>query len=284
MSDPLLKQEHGSAAFTETAPMPVIFIGHGSPMNAIEENEFSDAWISLGERLPKPRAILCISAHWETKGAQLTANDHPKTIHDFYGFPQKLYMQRYPAPGSPELTDFIIQQMNTRQIEKSNEWGLDHGTWSVLKYIYPQADIPVVQFSIDRYKNAEWHYEMGTMLSFLRKRGVLVIGSGNMIHNLRMIHIPGEDFNAEHGYDWANELNTIFKQKIEGNDIQSLIAYKTLHKEVHYAIPTAEHYLPLLYVLGMRSGSDRVTIFNDKVIAGSLSMTSVLLEDENGKV
>lgn len=265
--------------FPDTVPMPVLFVGHGSPMNVIEQNEFTRTWVDMSKSLPQPTAIVCISAHWETKGTYVTVDKMPKTIHDFYGFPQSLYAQQYPASGSPELAQEIINKVESLKIESSVEWGLDHGTWSVLKYLYPQANIPVVQISIDYYKDADWHYLLGQELSFLRSKGVLVIGSGNMIHNLRMIRLQSNDFNAEYGYDWALELNDIFKDKLMNSDHQSLIRYKFLHKNASLAIPTAEHYIPMLYALGMSREKETIKIFNDKVIAASLSMTSFIIGD-----
>lgn len=273
-----LKELHNiMSAYPDTELMPILFVGHGSPMNAIEQNEFNNVWIKMSEYLPSPLAIVCISAHWETRGTYVTANDKPKTIHDFYGFPKELYRQEYAAWGEPRLAQEIINSVDNPTIENSYDWGLDHGTWSVLKYFYPKANIPVIQISIDHYKDSRWHYELGQELSFLRKKGVLVIGSGNMVHNLRMIDVQDYDFNAEHGYDWAFELNNIFKDKILTNDVDSLISYQHLHKNAMLAIPTPEHYIPLLYVLGMKQEDEDVKIFNDKVIAGSLSMTSVLI-------
>jgi len=269
--------------FSETPMMPALFVGHGSPMNGLEKNEFNREWTLIGNLLPIPRAIICISAHWETRGSYITINEQPKTIHDFYGFPRELYEQQYPAPGAPNLASEIIGQINQPQIEKDAEWGLDHGTWSVLRYLYPFANVPVIQLSIDHYKDAKWHYELGKQLAFLRKRGVLIIGSGNMIHNLRMMQIRQSDINAQYGYSWAIELNEIFKNRIEERNDKSLIDYTSLHKEIRYAIPTAEHYIPLLYIIGIRSPKDQIRIFNDKVIAGSLSMTSILLQPRNDK-
>jgi len=257
----------------DTSLMPVLFVGHGSPMNALEDNEFTQTWTEISAKLPKPQAIVCISAHWETKGTYVTGTKAPKTIHDFYGFPSELYEQNYPTPGSPELARYIVEHVKDVAIEENLEWGLDHGAWAVLKYLYPQADIPVVQISIDPL----WHYELGKQLSFLRTKGVLVIGSGNMIHNLRIMRFSGSDFNAESGYDWAFEINELFKRKIEVEDFESLINYQSLHKDIKLAIPTTEHYLPLLYVLGMKKQGDLITVFNDKVIAGSLSMTSIMI-------
>ena len=271
-----LKDLHKRAMqFHDTPLMPVVFVGHGTPMNAVEDNEFVQAWGRLGQNLPQPQAILCISAHWETRGTFVTAMNEPKTIHDFYGFPRELFAQQYPAPGSKELAQLVREQINDVAIGEDYEWGLDHGSWSVLKHIYPLADIPVVQMSIDHFKGMQYHYDLGRELAFLRRKGVLVIGSGNMIHNLRMVRVEGDDFNTE--YDWAFELNDLFKDKILNGDFHSLIDYTRLHDASRLAIPTPEHYIPLLYTLALRERDEPVRIFNDKVIAGSLSMTSLVI-------
>lgn len=269
-----------TSAFETTAPMPILFLGHGSPMNAIETNEFTRQWQQLGNSINKPSAIVCISAHWETKGTFVTTSLHPKTIHDFYGFPQELYQEQYPALGSPQLSKEIIQEVSYTSIEEDHMWGLDHGTWSVLKYVYPDADIPVIQISIDHYKDTAWHYELGKALSFLRTKGVLIVGSGNMIHNLRMLQVPNKDFNAEHGYEWSFEMNEILKNKIVDGDHKSLIEYQSLHKASLLAIPTLEHYIPMLYILGMKDKNESIKIFNDKIIAGSLGMTSFIVGND----
>lgn len=273
-----LKDLHKRAMqFHDTPLMSVVFVGHGTPMNAVEDNEFVQAWGRLGQNLPQPQAILCISAHWETRGTFVTAMNEPKTIHDFYGFPRELFAQQYPAPGSKELAQLVREQINDVAIGEDYEWGLDHGSWSVLKHIYPLADIPVVQMSIEHFKGMQYHYDLGRELAFLRRKGVLVIGSGNMIHNLRMVRVEGDDFNTEYGYDWAFELNDLFKDKILNGDFHSLIDYTRLHDASRLAIPTPEHYIPLLYTLALRERDEPVRIFNDKVIAGSLSMTSLVI-------
>lgn len=261
----------------DTELMPVIFVGHGTPMNAIEKNEFVDKWIELGTVLPRPKAIVCISAHWETRGTFVTAMEHPKTIHDFYGFPHELYQQEYPASGSPFLASTIHKTITNYTINDDYKWGLDHGCWAVVKYFYPQANVPVIQLSIDHFKDADWHYNFARELAFLRRKGVLIVGSGNMIHNLRIMRVVGDDFNAEYAYDWSAELNNVLKDKIISHDHQSLIDYRSLHKDTLLAIPTPEHYIPLLYTLALQESGDKVTIFNDKIVAGSLSMTSVLI-------
>ncbi|WP_080903466.1 4,5-DOPA dioxygenase extradiol [Parabacteroides sp. Marseille-P3160] len=273
-----LKDLHNNISlFEDTIPMPVMFIGHGSPMNAIEDNEFSREWSSIGRSLPTPQAIVCISAHWETKGTSVTTSKHPQTIHDFYGFPRELYKEEYPAPGSPELAKAVIKNIQDIPISEDNKWGLDHGAWSILKYTHPKADIPVIQISLDHNKDAEWHYQLGRELAFLRTKGVLVVGSGNTVHNLRMMRVAGDDFNAEYGYDWAFEINDIIKRKIKDGDSKSLIDYPSLHKDARLAVPTPEHYIPMLYALAMKKPDEEIKIFNDKVIAGSLNMTSFII-------
>ncbi len=263
-------------SFVDTPLMPVVFVGHGTPMNSIEDNEFVRTWQKLGTDIPQPQAILCISAHWETKGTFVTAMDRPKTIHDFYGFPGELYAQQYLAPGSSLLAKMVQQEIRKVNIRDDYEWGLDHGSWSVLKHIYPKANIPVVQMSIDHFKDSKCHYDLGNELMFLRRKGVLIVGSGNMIHNLRMVKVAGEDFNAEFGYDWAFELNNFLKEKILSRDHYSLIDYTHIPASL-MAIPTPEHYIPLLYTLGLQGKDESVRFFNDKVIAGSLSMTSLII-------
>lgn len=274
----LLKDLHKQAmALDDTPLMPVVFVGHGTPMNAIEDNEFVHEWNRLGVDLPRPHAILCISAHWETRGTYITAMEHPKTIHDFYGFPQELYKQQYPAHGSKDLAEVVQKQVRNINVGLDYEWGLDHGSWSVLKHIYPFADIPVVQMSIDHFKDGKYHYDLGKELLFLRRKGILVIGSGNMIHNLKMVKVENGDFNTEYGYDWAFELNDLFKEKILNQEHISLTDYKHISNSAQLAIPTPEHYIPMLYILSLQQKNEHVHIFNDKVIAGSLSMTSLII-------
>jgi len=257
--------------FESTEKMPVLFVGHGSPMNAIETNEFSLEWQKLGKSLPKPTAILCVSAHWETKGTYVTAMENPQTIHDFGGFPQALFDIQYPAPGSPELADEAKKIVSTTTVGLDEKWGLDHGAWSVIRVMYPEADIPVIQMSLDYYQNPQYHYDLAKQLASLRKKGVLMIGSGNMVHNLRAVDWG----KPNQGFDWAQEANEKFKKLILANDHQQLINDKTLGREVELSIPTPEHYLPLLYTLALRFENEQVAFFNDKTVMGSLSMTSV---------
>lgn len=253
--------------------MPALFIGHGSPMNGIEDNEFSRQWAAIARDIPLPSAVLVVSAHWFTKGTFITAMDFPETIHDFGGFPQELFDVVYPAPGSPALAAETVRIVQDTIITPDHhDWGLDHGAWTVVRHMYPDANIPVLQLSIDYTKDGRAHYELARELYQLRKQGVLILGSGNMVHNLRMI--SWEMINGG-GYDWALQMNDTFKRLILDGDYQPLMRYQNLGKEAMLAIPTPEHYLPLMYTLGLKQDHEQVSIFNDKAIGGSLTMTSV---------
>lgn len=254
--------------------LPVLFIGHGSPMNGIEDNEFSRTWAKFGKEIPKPKAVLVISAHWLTNGTHITAMENPKTIHDFGGFPQALFDVQYPAKGSPELAKTTSELITSTHIGLDHDWGLDHGTWTVVRHMYPNADIPVLQLSIDYNKPAQYHYDLAKQLASLRKKGVLIIGSGNMVHNLRMVAWDKLQ-EPEYGFDWAIEMNTIFKEKISNNDFKSLIDYEKIGSAAKLAIPTPDHYYPLLYNIALRDDKDAISFFNDKSVGGSLTMTSV---------
>ncbi len=254
--------------------LPALFIGHGSPMNGIEDNEFSRTWSRFGKEITKPKAVLVISAHWLTNGTNITAMDNPKTIHDFGGFPQELFDVQYPAKGSPELAKATSDLITSTNVGLDHDWGLDHGTWTVVRHMYPNADIPVLQLSIDYNKPPQYHYDLAKQLASLRKKGVLIIGSGNMVHNLRMVawdkmQVPN------YGFDWAIEMNTIFKDKIANNDFKSLIDYEKLSSAAKNAIPTPDHYYPLLYSIALQDNKDEISFFNDKLVGGSLNMTSV---------
>jgi 4,5-DOPA dioxygenase extradiol len=260
----------------QDAKMPVLFVGHGSPMNALEDNEFTERWRRLGQEIPQPKAVLCVSAHWLTRGTFVTAMDRPRTIHDFGGFPQALFDAEYPAPGAPDLARQIQTQFAPTAVGLDHDWGLDHGTWSITRQMYPQANIPVLQLSLDYTKPAEWHYALGKQLAALRKKGVLIIGSGNMVHNLRLIHRPSiTSGNPEYGYDWAIEMHDLFKRKILDGDHQALIQYERLGPAAKLAVPSPDHYFPLLYSLALQDKNEAPFIFNDKLLAGSLNMTSV---------
>lgn len=253
--------------------MPLLFVGHGSPMNAIEDNEFSQRWFQMSKEIPQPKAVLCISAHWLTKGTYVTAMEHPETIHDFGGFPKALFDVQYPAPGNPALAKEVKELVTSTNVGLNHDWGLDHGTWSVVKQMYPNAKIPVLQLSIDYDKPAQYHFDLAKELATLRKKGVLIIGSGNMVHNLRMV--AWDKMNEPNfGFDWAHEMNNKFKKNISGRNYQPLINYESLGAAAKLAIPTPDHYYPMIYSLGLIEKSDDVSFFNDKAVAGSLTMTS----------
>ncbi|MCB0630333.1 MAG: 4,5-DOPA dioxygenase extradiol [Saprospiraceae bacterium] len=259
---------------TRDKKMPVLFIGHGSPMNGIEDNEFSRHWARLGQEIPRPVAVLCISAHWLTRGTHITAMEHPKTIHDFGGFPDELFAVQYPAPGSPAVAMETVKLLESTDVGLDHDWGLDHGCWTVVRHMYPDADIPVLQLSIDYHRPPAYHYKLASELSALREKGVLIMGSGNMVHNLR--RVDWQHMNTpNYGYDWAKEISEVFKDKIRKKDHDALINYQALGSAAQLAIPTPDHYYPLLYTLGLQDEKDEVEIFNDKYVAGSLTMTSL---------
>ena len=259
---------------TRTERMPLLFVGHGSPINAIEENEFVNGWRSIAKELPKPNAILCISAHWETDGTEVTAMEKPRTIHDFGGFPPELYAVEYPAPGCPELANETKSSVTKANISFDESWGLDHGCWSVLKHLYPSAEIPIVQLSLDYKKTPQSHYELAKELSALREKGVLIIGSGNIVHNLELI-AWNKINEPEFGFDWAIEANETIKESILSGEHKELINYNSLGKSIQLAIPTPEHFLPLLYILALQQKDESINFFNDKAVMGSLTMTSL---------
>jgi 4,5-DOPA dioxygenase extradiol len=257
--------------------MPALFIGHGSPMNAIEDNEFSRRWQQVGKSLPRPRAILCVSAHWETWGTLVTAMEEPRTIHDFGGFPPELFQAQYPALGSTWLSGEVRNSISSSKASFDLDWGLDHGCWSVLRRMFPAADLPVVQLSLDYTKSTKEHYAIGRDLASLRDKGILIVGSGNMVHNLGQVEVHGDglrDFNRPFGFPWAIEANDLFKKLINENRHEELLDYQALGDAVQLAIPTPEHFLPLLYVLALKQKGEKIAYFNDKPLAGSLTMTS----------
>lgn len=257
-----------------TDQMPVLFLGHGSPMNAIEENEFVRGFREIGKTIPKPQAILVISAHWETKGTFVTAMEQPRIIYDFGGFPPELYQVKYPAPGSTQLARETKSIIRKTEVGLDQSWGLDHGAWSVVKHLYPNADVPVIQMSLDYSQPPQYHYELAKELASLRKKGVLIIGSGNMVHNLRMV--AWDKFDVDNfGYDWALDASERMKKYIVSGDHTPLIRYGSQGMSFELAIPSPDHYLPLLYALALKEGEEKVTLFNDKAVAGSLTMTSV---------
>ncbi|BEG99021.1 4,5-DOPA dioxygenase extradiol [Bacteroides sedimenti] len=266
--------------FRNTESMPVLFVGHGTPMNAIQENEFTTGWQNIGKLVPKPDAILCISAHWVTRGTLVTAMEKPKTIHDFGGFPKELYNIHYPAPGSPELADEIKRLIKKEIVGLDNDWGLDHGCWSVMKHIYPNADIPIVQLSLDYFQEPQYHYELAKELLPLRKKGVMIVCSGNMVHNLRLVDWERLE-NTDYGYDWAIDALEKMKRFILTDNHKALIDYKLQGNSFKLAIPTNEHYLPMIYALALKEEHEKVSFFNDKNVGGSLAMTSFIIEKSN---
>ncbi len=252
---------------------PVLFVGHGSPMNAIEDNPFSRAWAEIGAKLARPDAILCVSAHWQTTGVMVTAMDKPRTIHDFYGFPDALQRKIYPAPGAPALARKTAEQVRKAAVALDYDWGLDHGTWSVLSRMFPRADIPVLQVSLDATQAPAWHYELARDLRALREHGVLVMGSGNIVHNLRRLSRQYPDT----GFDWAIEFDTRVKDLIDKGDHQGIIDYPGLGRAAQLSVPTNEHYLPLLYALAMKDDKEPIRYFNEATTRGSISMRSLLI-------
>jgi 4,5-DOPA dioxygenase extradiol len=263
-----------SQLLSNTQRMPVLFLGHGSPMNAIEENQFVAGFRNVAKSLPTPNAILCISAHYYTKGTKVTAMEMPKTIHDFGGFPKALYDVQYPAKGNPALAKQAKELLLPAIVELDEKWGLDHGAWTVIKHLYPNANIPVIQLSIDYTKPAQYHYELAQKLNSLRNKGILIIGSGNMIHNLSLADFP--NINKEnYGYDWALEARETINSHLLNGNYKPLIGYEKQTKALRLAIPTPDHFLPLIYTLGLQQKNENLTLFNDKLVAGSLSMTSL---------
>jgi len=251
------------------AVMPVLFVGHGSPMNALDDNVWTRGWAEITKAIPRPKAILCISAHWETMGVAVTAEANPKTIHDFGGFPKPLFDLRYPAPGSPALAQRVADLLTPTPVRQASDWGLDHGTWSVLVKMYPDADIPVVQLSLDRTLTPQGHYDLARKLAPLRREGVLIVGSGDIVHNLR-----AADFRRPEAVDWALRFRDVTNRLIAEGDHDALIHYETLGPDAIAAVNSAEHYLPLMYVLGLQEAGETVATFNDDVFA-ALSMTSL---------
>jgi 4,5-DOPA dioxygenase extradiol len=251
--------------------MPVLFVGHGNPMNAIEHNEFHAAWSALGRRLPKPQSILCISAHWETRNAYVTATDRPETIHDFYGFPKALFDVRYPAPGDPALAQRVAALVTSERVRLDPGRGLDHGAWSVLIAMYPTADVPVVQLSMDTSQSGPHHYDLARQLAPLRDENVLVVASGNIVHNL-----PLFSFHDSRPQVWAQHCDDELRQLIAGRRHDALIDYPGRDAEARLAVPTPEHYLPLLYALALQDPGEPVEMFNTQVVS-SISMTSILI-------
>ena len=252
--------------------MPVLFLGHGSPMNAIERNPFSDAWIELGKSLPKPKAILCVSAHWFVRGTRINDSPAPKMIYDMYGFPDELYRVQYPAPGSPEFAHKAAKLLGERATI-DNSWGLDHGGWSVLRRLFPNADIPVFQVSVDATATPEVHFSLGKLLRPLREEGVLILGSGNVVHNLGMV-----DWESSGGFDWAKAFDEYIQTNVLSRSFDNVVHYHHFGADARFSVPTQDHFAPLLTVLGAIEPDDTIRVLNDACVLGSLSMTSYLFQ------
>jgi 4,5-DOPA dioxygenase extradiol len=275
---PAMMNLHDLSALGANLPnsdlMPVLFVGHGAPTNIIEENEFTKGWVEAAARIPRPNAILCISAHWLTQGGTaVTAMEQPRTIHDFYGFPKEMYEQSYPAPGSPQVAQLTKESVSVTDVAFDHDWGFDHGSWCVVKKMYPDADIPMLQLSIDYKQSLTYHYELGKELAKLRSKGVLIMGSGNLVHNLRAV-----DFrNKNSVFDWAEEFDSLVAAAIDARDDDSVINYRNWGKVADMAHPTNDHYLPVLYTLGATEKKERLQFFNEKSVHGSISMRSFSL-------
>lgn len=254
--------------------MPAIFFGHGNPMNALERNAFSKRWAKLGKTIPRPKGIVCVSAHWYLPATLVTATKTPRTIHDFGGFPKKLFEVEYPAPGSPELASRVQKLLAPLPVGRDDHWGLDHGTWSVLRHVYPDADIPIIQLSIDETQPSAFHYNIGQRLAPLREEGILVMGSGNLVHNL---HAYAWGKHPAKPYDWALRFESTARELLLANDDGPLIAYENLGRDATLSVPTPDHYLPLLYVMGTRHDEDNVTFPVEGIDGGSVSMLTIQL-------
>jgi 4,5-DOPA dioxygenase extradiol len=257
---------------TEIKKMPVLFVGHGNPMNAIEDNEYSRGWVEIAKKIPRPEAILSVSAHWYTNGTKITDAEKPDTVYDMYGFPDELYQVTYNAPGAPELAH-QVKDMISAKVGIDNSWGIDHGTWSVLRRMYPEADIPVLQLSVDSLTNFDVHFRIGREISSLRENGVLIMGSGNIVHNLGTAK-----WGVDKGFPWADEFDAYIRDKIISRQYEDVINYGNAGKSSEMAFFTPEHFYPLLYALGASSDEDKITIFNESRTMGSISMTSYLFE------
>lgn len=255
-----------------TDTMPAIFFGHGNPMNALQHNQWTDGWAMIGRSIQRPRAVLCVSAHWYLPATLVTAMTQPRTIHDFGGFPRELYEMQYRAPGAPELARRVQELLAPLPVELDHAWGLDHGTWSVLQHVYPAADVPVIQLSIDETQPAGFHFELGQRLAPLRDEDILIVGSGNLVHNL---HTYAWGRHTPEPYDWAVRFEAVAKELMVAGDFDPLVNYESLGRDARLAIPTPDHYLPLLYVVGSKRDNDPITFPVQGVDGGSISMLVV---------
>ena len=255
--------------------MPAMFIGHGNPMNAITENPYRDAWRTLGKSLPKPNAILCVSAHWQTEGTQVCAASNPKTIHDFGGFPKELFAQQYPAPGAPEYAKMVCDLLPANTITSTLDWGLDHGAWTILQSLFPKADIPVLQLSLDVNLSFHEHFKLAKQLASLREQGVMILGSGNIVHNLARLNMQGNT------PDWAVNFDAYIKHALMSDDELALLTIASAGEAARLAVPTDEHFLPLLYIAAVKHANDNMQFITDNFDLGSLSMRSVIYQSHS---
>lgn len=253
-------------------PMPAVFFGHGNPMNALMENDYTRAWAAIGKKIPRPRVVLCVSAHWYPPATLVTAMELPRTIHDFGGFPRELYQVNYPAPGDPDLARRLQTMLAPVPVGLDHQWGLDHGTWSVLRHVFPEADVPVVQLSIDETQPPAFHYQLGKRLAPLRDEGILVMGSGNIVHNL---HAYAWGRHAVEPFDWAVRFEKQVRQLLAAGDHEPLVQYEILGRDALLSVPTPDHYLPLLYVIALRREGEPVSFPVEGVDGGSVSMLAV---------
>ena len=268
-----VSRNHEEEAMAEASLMPILFVGHGNPMNALEDNAYTMGWRGTGASIPRPRAVVCVSAHWHIQGTRVTAMERPRTIHDFGGFPPTLYEVEYPAPGDPALAASVARLLGPTDVEEDDEtWGLDHGAWAVLKHVFPEADVPVIQLSIDESQPPSTHYELGRRLAPLREDGVLILGSGNIVHNL---HAYAWGRHGVDPFDWAVRFETEVRRMLVAHQHASLIDYETMGEDAKLSIPTPEHYLPLLYVIASARGDEAVTFPVEGVDGGSVSMLAV---------
>ena len=259
-------------SYSNTKKMPVLFVGHGNPLNAIEKNTYSLGWETLGKNLPQPNAILSISAHWLTEGTFVHISQKPKTIHDFWGFPQKLYKVSYPCPGAPDFAADAQKIIKKTKVQQDSEWGIDHGTWVVLMHLFPKANIPVFEMSIDVTKPSQFHFELGRELAKLREKGVLIMGTGNIVHNLGIIQYDAQ----ANPFDWAIEFDALSKKLIEEGNFEALINYHKLGHAAQLSIPTPDHYWPMLSILGLRDKKDTISFPINGIAHGSISMRAFL--------
>jgi 4,5-DOPA dioxygenase extradiol len=271
---PETEKKSDSHLTAKARPMPAVFFGHGSPMNALEQNRYTASWRTFGETIPRPRAILVVSAHWYVNATAVTAMPRPRTIHDFYGFPKELFEVEYPAPGSPELAEEVAEIVKPKHVGLDQDsWGIDHGTWSVLLHAFPKADIPVVQLSIHALSDFDSHFELGARLAPLRERGVLIVGSGNIVHNLRSMQRTAR---SDQAYDWAIEFDKVTGEHIAQGHLDALPGFQSLGQVAQMAHPTYEHYLPLLYAAGAVRAGEAPQFFNTSFQGASISMRSVI--------